>query len=48
LKITVSVGVAANCSPEDTVDDLFSQADIALYEAKESGKNCVKVSRVDG
>ena len=48
LQITVSVGVAANRSPEDTVDDLFSQADIALYEAKESGKNCVKVSRVDG
>jgi len=48
LRITVSVGVAANRSPEDTVDDLFSQADIALYEAKESGKNCVKVSRLDG
>ena len=46
LQITVSIGVAANRSPEDTVDDLFSQADVALYEAKESGKNCVKVSRV--
>jgi diguanylate cyclase (GGDEF)-like protein len=46
LRITVSIGVAANRSPDDTVDDLFSQADVALYEAKESGKNCVKVSRI--
>jgi len=46
LRITVSIGVAANRSPNDTVDDLFSQADVALYEAKESGKNCVKVSRI--
>jgi len=45
LRITVSIGVASNRSPEDTVDDLFSQADVVLYEAKESGKNCVKVSR---
>ncbi len=44
-KITVSVGVASY-PRKDTVNsgDLVNHADDALYKAKWSGKNCVKVS----
>ena len=43
IKLTISCGVAA--SPRDRVLDypaLFSAADAALYEAKRSGRNCVR------
>ena len=43
LSITVSVGIA-NANPDETFDELFKRADIALYQAKKDGRNCVVVS----
>jgi len=43
-KITISAGVAA-LTGRETSDQLVARADSALYEAKDSGRNQVKVSR---
>lgn len=42
-KITVSVGIA--CYPDDarTMEELIRKTDVALYEAKNSGRNRVKI-----
>jgi diguanylate cyclase (GGDEF)-like protein/PAS domain S-box-containing protein len=37
--ITISCGVAALSSPDDTLDDLIRRADEALYSAKREGRN---------
>lgn len=42
LRITVSVGIAI-ARPGDTLDDLVTRADRALYDAKGAGRNCVKI-----
>lgn len=43
LSVSVSIGVSSLMINSDTVDDqLFGQADKALYHAKESGRNNVK------
>lgn len=39
-KITISVGVSYY-QTEDNVDTIIKRADISLYQAKESGRNCV-------
>lgn len=45
LNVTISMGVAMNDPKEKTtLDELYKQADNALYEAKHSGRNCVKFS----
>lgn len=41
LQVTVSIGVASMEAPEETLPDLFSLADQALYQAKETGRNRV-------
>ncbi|ART79486.1 sensor domain-containing diguanylate cyclase [Oceanisphaera avium] len=41
VHFTVSIGVAALSLPEQTLDDLIKQADIALYQAKAQGRNQV-------
>ena len=41
LDITVSVGVAALQPPRDTVAELMKRSDVALYEAKSTGRNRV-------
>ncbi|MBI3562284.1 MAG: GGDEF domain-containing protein [Gammaproteobacteria bacterium] len=41
LKITVSIGLACLGS-RDTAARLFNKADAALYQAKSSGRNCVR------
>jgi len=39
-QVTVSIGIAA-CRPEDTSKTLVARADQAMYQAKQSGRNCV-------
>jgi len=40
--LTLSAGIA-NVLERDTVDSIISRADRAMYEAKESGKNSIKI-----
>ncbi len=44
LRFTVSIGLTILSSKEDTLDNLLSRADNALYEAKNSGRNRVCVA----
>ncbi|GEM_PF-3890720 len=41
LKITVSIGVAIFPEDDEHVDKVIKYADIALYQAKSRGRNCV-------
>lgn len=41
LRVTASIGMA-NREDGDTVEALFARADKALYQAKQSGRNCCK------
>ncbi len=43
IPITVSIGVTADLNYESTLSELMKSSDIALYEAKEKGRNCVVV-----
>lgn len=40
---SISIGIA-NLSVDDQLKDVMSQADAALYQAKEAGKNCIRVA----
>ncbi len=42
LQVTVSMGVY-DIQKEDSLDDAIKYSDIALYQAKENGKNCIDV-----
>lgn len=42
---SVSIGVAASIDPIDTADTLLKAADVALYAAKDAGRNIVRVFR---
>ena len=44
LKVTVSIGVATFREDDESLDKLLGRADDALYQAKDSGRNCVKAS----
>lgn len=44
LTLTVSIGVASAQAQPDNVDHLIARADRALYEAKQNGRNQVRVS----
>jgi diguanylate cyclase (GGDEF)-like protein/PAS domain S-box-containing protein len=41
MRITVSIGAATSKGDAETVDTLLKRADVALYEAKQSGRNRV-------
>jgi diguanylate cyclase (GGDEF)-like protein len=43
-RITISVGVAEVRASDESADNLLLRADAALYEAKHSGRNCVRVA----
>lgn len=45
LKITISVGIS-DCSNVNSIDKMLKNADDALYEAKKSGRNCVRFKQV--
>ncbi|MCX7148172.1 MAG: GGDEF domain-containing protein [Rhodocyclales bacterium] len=41
---TVSIGAAASCHDDVSLDVLLARADAALYQAKAAGRNCVKAT----
>jgi two-component system, cell cycle response regulator len=47
LPITISIGVAVTRDVEETTDTLLQRADEALYAAKHSGRNCIRVAEAD-
>jgi diguanylate cyclase (GGDEF)-like protein len=47
LRLTLSAGIAA-WRPGETLSQVMNRADGALYEAKNSGRNCVRVARASG
>nr|WP_247880292.1 GGDEF domain-containing protein [Brucella pituitosa] len=44
IKVTVSIGVAKQKNTSSTFDSILRKADMALYEAKSQGKNCVEIA----
>jgi diguanylate cyclase (GGDEF)-like protein len=42
VNVTVSIGISEICPEDQTLDNLFSRADAALYHAKHNGRNCWK------
>lgn len=42
--VTVSCGVCHSCNGELSLDDAILQADSALYESKENGRNCTTIN----
>lgn len=44
--VTISCGVAGFPDTTDSIQGLLKEADLALYRAKESGRNCVEVAGV--
>ena len=44
MPLTASIGVIHyDCNGHQTIDDLLKIVDKALYEAKETGKNCYTI-----
>jgi len=43
IVITASIGIVMNLPSYERIDDIVRDADIAMYSAKISGKNCFKV-----
>jgi len=42
VSITISIGVSGCENGARTLDELIKQADVALYQAKRSGRNCIR------
>ena len=47
LRVTPSIGIAFYPTDGDTVDELIANADVAMYGAKESGRNGFRVFEMD-
>jgi diguanylate cyclase (GGDEF)-like protein len=43
INYTISIGITDNNTKATNLDELIRKADIALYEAKESSRNCTKI-----
>jgi len=49
VPVTISVGLARSTDFEGCgVEQIIQEADAALYEAKRSGRNCVRMARSTG
>ncbi|MCU0822939.1 MAG: GGDEF domain-containing protein [Spirochaetes bacterium] len=46
ISITVSIGISEMLLSDINSDDVIKRADIALYNAKKSGRNCTKIYNV--
>ncbi len=44
IKVTTSIGVTEVVKEDTTIDSILKRADDALYEAKNLGRNCVRVA----
>lgn len=44
VRITMSIGIAEFPSSGHTLEEILKAADLALYQAKDAGRNCVKVA----
>ena len=44
LRFTISLGISELGAPPDNLEAAFKRADQALYEAKQSGRNCLRVA----
>jgi len=42
IPVTISTGVATMLASGDSATELLRRADVALYAAKNGGRNCVK------
>lgn len=42
IKLTISIGVASFPENGNNYEELINKADLALYEAKQTGRNCVR------
>jgi diguanylate cyclase (GGDEF)-like protein len=47
VPVTISVGASSCEAGASTLDELLKQADVALYEAKRSGRNCIRRFQAD-
>lgn len=48
VKVTVSVGLVQSDPKSADMDRLIGAADAALYRAKQKGRNCIEIGRLDG
>jgi diguanylate cyclase (GGDEF)-like protein len=48
LRVTFSAGLASTADGLRTLDEIVARADIALYEAKDAGRDGVRISRARG
>jgi diguanylate cyclase (GGDEF)-like protein len=44
VRITMSIGIAEFPSSGHTLEEILKASDVALYQAKDAGRNCVKVA----
>ena len=43
MSVTISIGIAAYQWRMESADQLVESADVALYRAKQGGRNCIEV-----
>jgi diguanylate cyclase (GGDEF)-like protein/PAS domain S-box-containing protein len=46
IAVTVSIGIAAMARDDQSINASLSRADAALYQAKQSGRNCARLASV--